>query len=648
MKREDSSGRKSASGRVPVRRLALGAAQVALLFFLVGADCANKQVRTYLQGALTVGIEPEVSVRVSGQATPLRPAGAAVRNVLVQRLSTNGPRWVTVKWTPPRGATAVSFPGIQPVNPPGPAPYEFPDVPVSDAGDPLAVPGLVVAYTAPAPPQPLGAQTVVDVFTAQTANGKRYSASFVDPMNGGGAAASAPAAAPAGADGDVGAAASGAYSWRSVTQTVVPVSNVPLDQTLCQNWAGLLQSGSFFVALRFPAQAAGGSAALPLVFDPANSMPRVELQSTDSAPASIFALRLELDPDRLGFAENNLPAAPGERWLTLAPRTQPTVTCPGGLAGGWALHADLDLDLGGATTSCADCTLQEYLCWEGDAPPFVFPAAALSAATAYRGAGTTCAGPVALRLVGEPPSPPLTVEGSNLARYGGFALVKFAHVLRGWMTEDRGAAAELTATSAQGFPWQLYADSSLTQPITAPVAISGSAQFNFWASARLPFGYEGQDTVTITATPTEPGAAPIWVTDNVWVGSWSAPPHDPELHVEAASVPSGGAVSVSGALPDGHYRLVVVPNGAWLPGACYSGPERASVEVDVVDGTLPPTVVWPTAVAGGYDVLALSGSCAAPGVAGLAAADTRIVTGDGLQAAAAVSVQYGLARHLRH
>lgn len=653
---ETASGRRAARVGVPGRRLVVGAAQVALLFFLVGADCANKQVGTTLQAQLADGVAPEVSVRAVGQAAALTPAGAAQRSVFVQCQKPGGPDTVTVLWYPPAGASAIGFPDAQPNNPQGPPPYEFADVPVSDVTDGQAAASLTVAYGAPAPPQPLGALTVVDVFTAVTAAGDRYSASFADAE----VAAEPPAAAPPGAGAGL---ASGVpalafqggsgYSWWAATQALTPVSSVPLDQALCQSWSDLLQGGAFFVALRFPVQAPDASdarsAPLPLVVPASGaSAPRLELRATDPAPATVFDVPLELRPDRLGFAENNLPHADGERWLTLAPAAQPAAVCPADLAGGWALQADLALDLGGTASSCAECTIQEYLCYEGAVPPFMFAAPALGAQATYQGAGTTCVGPMALRLVGDPPSPPFTLEGAGLARTSANALVKFGHTLRGWLAGDAETAADLTTTSAHGLSWQLYSDSALKHPISNPVTISGSAQFDFWAAARLPFGFRGQDTVTIAATSTEPGAAQTWTTDHLWAGAWTAPPVPPELHVASAAVPTGRSISVSGSLPDGAYRLVVVANGAWLPGTCYTGPVRASVDVQVADGTLPPTVVWTKAATGSYDVLALAGSCAAAGVTALAAEDTRIVTGDGLSPAAAVAVRYAVSRHLSH
>jgi hypothetical protein len=628
------------------RRVALGVAQAGLLFFLVGADCANQQLTTVFNAQLAGGAAPEVKVRVVGQAGALAPGGMAERSVFVQCPRPGGPETVTVLWYPPAGATAPLFAGLQPANPEGPPPYEFAGVPVSDIAEAGALASLVVAYAAPAPPLPIGARSVVDVFTAVTASADHYSASFEDVESTTGATPAAPAvAAPTGLrTPTVTAEAADGYSWWAATQTVSPASGQPLDQTLCQSWADLFQGGKFFVAFEFPVTTPDASdvrsVSLPLVA-PAGEVwaPRIELVSTQPAPTPVFSVPLELRPDHMGFAENSLPQVAGSRWLTLAPvPPQPPVACPADLTGEWELHGDVAFDLGGAASSCADCVIQEYLCLEGSSTPPIFASAKLGAQSIYQGGGTTCVGPIPLRLVGDPPAPPFTVEKTGLARTGGNALVTFAHTLRGWLAGDTETTASFSVRSARGVTWRLYSDSGLTSPLPNPVTISGPAQLDFWAAARMPFGFRGTESVTVTATSTEPGGAATWTSDHLWSGPWAAPPPSPVLHVASSLVVTNAPVTVSGVLPDGAYRVVLVPNGTWLPGECYTGGPVAALDVVVTGGSLPPTVLWPRARYGDYDALALANGCAVE--------YTRIVTGDGLSAAAAVAVRSQVSRRL--
>jgi hypothetical protein len=654
------------TGQVAARRLAKAAAKAALLLFIVGADCSNKGVDTAFLVQLVEGVAPEVSVRAVGQVAAVTPGSLAQRSVFVQCLKPGGPDAVTVLWYPPAGATSLTFPGVQPANLLGPPPYEFPDVPVSDVADPQAVASLTISYAAPAPPQPTGASTFVDVFTAVTAAGNRYSAAFADAESAGGASLAALARAD-GSAGSLGAqglagssAADGGYSWWSAQETITPTEPVPLDQTLCQGWAELLQGGGFFVALRFPVRLPDAtdvrSVPLPVVAPAsAASAPRLELRATQPAPSPVFSVPLELRPDRLAFAENNLPQADGERWVTLAPSAQPAAACPADVTGEWDLRGDLSFDFGGTSGSCSECVIQEYLCYAGSSAPFFFTsgAATIGAQMTYQGAGTTCVGPIPLRLAGAAPVPPVTLEGAGLARTSANALVKLAHRLRGWLAPDGETAVDLSLASARGIHWRLYSDSALRHPIAGPVTISGSAQFDFWAATRLPFGFRGQDSLTVTATSAEPAGAQTSTSDHIWAGGWTAPPPVPELHAGSPNIDRGSQITVSGALPDGAYRLVVVPNGAYLPGTCYTGEVLAAVDVTVSDATLPPTVVWSFAAVGSYDILALAGSCggsalAGQGVSAFAADDTRIVAGDDLSPVAGVVVRYAVHRHIRH
>jgi hypothetical protein len=103
---------------------------------------------------------------------------------------------------------------------------------------------------------------------------------------------------------------------------------------------------------------------------------------------------------------------------------------------------------------------------------------------------------------------------------------------------------------------------------------------------------------------------------------------------------TGGAIVTSGTLPNGSYRIIAVPNGAFVPGECYGGPELAAVDVTVTDDTLPATEVWPSATAGRYDVLVLGAVCAEAGPLAAAGAEggSVIVACDDCSAAAGVEV----------
>jgi hypothetical protein len=635
-------------------RAALGwVLKAGVLLAIGGADCRSRVAKLTSQVSLVDGRTPEVAVRVVGQPGQPAPGAPVSRSLLVQCPRPGGPDTVTVRWTPPEGATAIAFPDLQPTNPLGPAPYEFAAVPVSDSNDPQAEASLAVAFAAPAPPQPAGGPTFIDCFIAVTPAGNEYSASFEDSVAGTSGVGAVAAADGAAASGTVAAKrAAGGYRWWQAAVTLRPDGDLPLDQALCQDWAGFLQDPAFFLAVRVPAASMSGdsrSAPLPLVVpEPAFAGPRVELRTTEPPAATVFTAALELRPDRLGLAAAVLPAAPGERWMTLGVSPVPPASCPDGLAGAWELYGELALDFGGGDDSCRECVLELYPCYEGSTPPFFFTDAAtaagrVAAESTVQRSDVTCAGPIALRLAADPPLPPITLAETNLRRASPNALVKLAHTLRGWLASGEQTDVTLTVSSARGVPWNLYRDSALQLPIGGPVTISGSAQFDFWAAARLPFGFRGPESVTVTASPAEPLEGSAWAADHLWSGAWTPPPPAVALALESGALYEGAAVRVSGTLPDGDYRLVVVPNGAWAPGDCFAGDAVATIDIAVSENTLPSTVVWPAATTGAFDVLVLSGQCLpAAGVGGaekaLAAGDAQIVTCSDCSEAAGVNV----------
>jgi hypothetical protein len=642
-------------------RAAVGWTVKALVLLAIGgADCRSRGVSVVSEVDLVDGTPPAAAVRILGQAGAVPPGGAVTRSVHVACPKPGGPDTVTVRWTPPQGATGLSFPTLQPVNPLGPAPYEFTDVVVVDSNDPDAEPSLAVGYSAPAPPLPSGGATFVECFTAVLADGSEHSASFADAVAGSDAAAG-PAVAGAEARHELDPApvppvagrSADASMWWQAALTLQPPAEVPLSETLCQEWAAFLQDPSFFVAIRVPAAADATdprSAPIPLVVPDLLAPERasIELRTTGGLPATVFAAALELRPERLGLAASVLPPAGGERWMTLGVSPEPPLSCPGGLAGAWDLHAELAFDLGGNADWCRECVLEQYFCYEGSTPPFFFvdtasAAVRVSAEAAVQRSGVTCTGPIPLRLAGEPPQPPITLEGSELRRANANSLVKLAHTLRAWLADQEQTDVTLAVSSSRGVPWSLYSDSALQHPIQGPVTISGSAQFDFWASTKLPFGFRGPESVTVTASPSQPPGGSAWVADHLWAGAWTAPPPAIALSIESATLYEGAPVRVSGTLPVGSYRLVVVPNGAWVPGECFAGEVLADVDVTASETTLPPTVVWPAATTGSFDVLALSGPCpTAIGAAGpaeaLAAGDVHVVASMDSSLAAGVEV----------
>lgn len=87
-------------------------------------------------------------------------------------------------------------------------------------------------------------------------------------------------------------------------------------------------------------------------------------------------------------------------------------------------------------------------------------------------------------------------------------------------------------------------------------------------------------------------------------------------------------MKAGGRLPPGSYSLCVVPKGTYSAGRSYSGASLNCVPLSSSGGAFGPLIIWPSAVSGGYDLLALGG----------ADGDT-IIAGDKLGAAVGLVVQ---------
>ncbi|MGQ9599821.1 MAG: hypothetical protein ACUVWZ_10435 [Anaerolineae bacterium] len=153
----------------------------------------------------------------------------------------------------------------------------------------------------------------------------------------------------------------GYYRWRITTWVEAP--GLALTADLCQDGVDLLQSDTAFIALRFPVQppplAETDPYTLPVSFDD-GYLPYLSLLDMRSMPpTTILTTALEYKLWYLTFAENELPAAPGERWLALGAVTSPTITCAGLpelAAGQWEVRADVWLDLRAWARSCLSTT----------------------------------------------------------------------------------------------------------------------------------------------------------------------------------------------------------------------------------------------------------------------------------------------------
>jgi len=490
-------------------------AVVALMGSLTNCDCEDGKSK-----------KSDSTAQVSGQP-PKRyaldvqnPAGNTFQVMVTSPGPPHGSE-VHVFWYIPDGATNVQ------TNPPagnagkGCVAWVLPVNP--DTGKTMPV---SVNYTAPPGSQVTDTFMVWGPFYTSTAR------SFARTVSGQGAQAMAsagllPARSPA-------ARQAGYYRWQ--TTTLVAAPGLALTADLCQDGVDLLRSDTAFIALRFPVQppplADTDPYTLPVCLGDGYS-PYLGLLDERSVPATtILTAALEYKPRYLTFAENELPAAPGEHWLALGAVTSSTVGCAGLPelpAGQWEVQADLWLDFGGLQDTNLGAVLPIYYCYEGQASPIPLGVlGARASATSYQGWGITCLGPDSLTLRDGPGDWELAGEGIGWVT--ATQTISFAHTLYNWTLYPHPPLTfTLEATSTLPAGWAFYADPAGQTPLVGPVRVDDYLEF--WVFGQAPAdAADGPYELFVTARTGDALPADQQATDLMWVGDWVAPPPSPFLH----------------------------------------------------------------------------------------------------------------------
>jgi hypothetical protein len=459
---------------------------------------------------------------------------------------------VNMVWTPPPGATNFSF--SQPPEPGGP-PFQWKNV------DPLG--GFTQVSVdfdlPPLPPSrtnmmvgdtlqasPVDHPEVVSAATAYTLIDKNLAAADTSLSLGylpSDTAAPPPATAP-------------------VTGTI-PVWHALLYYTpggptlttaVCQDAIDLLRAGDAFFALRVPKPTAPVTASVPLpfVYDPP-LFPSLNLRDF-TASQVIFTGTLAYRPERQTFANNSLPSAPNEHWVTMALAAD-AMACPAGLnipAPRWGIALSLALDLSGQPGQCAGCVLPYYLCYAGQDDPLANPALTLvgnlpqgSAVTSYQGEGITCVGPNLLQMsdwdsAWEVNGPPAIYISPTVT-----TTITLPYQISNLLSDSPLQVASLAVTATVDADWQWYAGSWIgpnpNEPLTFPLTVPEGDTAYVWLVGSLPSGTaDGPYTVKVTATAA--AAPPTWaVASQIWVGDWVAPPPQPPPAAPQQLLPSDGA-----------------------------------------------------------------------------------------------------------
>ncbi len=469
----------------------------------------------------------DFQVRLQANAPQARPGERATRTLKGQ--GDPGTSKVTYSWTPPAGATNLSF---------NPAPDV--DGPPALWLDLSPDKEINISYNQPSLPPGERASLAIDVAVAEW-DGQSSITSFTTLITNESLRVTAPRSratlAPR-------SPAAEAELWEIRQWT--DQGGITLTTDLCRDWFDLLQSDDTFLALRAPVSPTTNITEgypLPIVFGGSYSN-TLQLFDYDTF-SPVISAPVEVRPERFGFLENSLPSAPGEHWLALGLTSEPII-CPAGLEIGpdrWGFKAIGYLDLAHQVDSCQGCVLPVYYCYEGQEAPSIpgtkggTVAAAVAqvlartlGVTSYQGEGITCFGPQAVPLKDD--APQWQLGGATAVWVTPTQTITLYHSIHLDYNTDP-MTFTLDHAGTLGVEWHLYdgdsIDPDLDAPLTLPITATREEPRYLWFISEPIPGQtaSGAHTFFITATSTMAPYESLWTSDQVWVGGWVIPPLEP-------------------------------------------------------------------------------------------------------------------------
>lgn len=434
-----------------------------------------------------------------------------------RKLSWTGNQPDRLIYSPPPGATGVAFPDPTKQPQPGGPPYVFQNPPKD----------IPVQFNFPAAPQGVTSWTVAE--TAQSTNGTGTSSVTLDTSltSTGAILKSAAGRTVLTSDGKPpNLAAPNALAL----QRWYWMDNVTMNTALCQQVVDWLQSSNTFVALRTPVTFPTGDSnyyknpAL-LVTDSINQA-RIEL--TDKMKSVMNPIPLEMRPERLTFAGNRLPAATGERWVTMGVAANPKATCPADLnLTAWEFFLMVPFDLSGNTGE-----VPIYFCQEGQNPPPTGQTVQkvsggqplLGASGAVQADGITCIGPQPHSLATN-----FTFKFGNPAIAWGIKPPKEVKIFHELYVNGGPLSLNFIIDSPiNGAVWKLFKGTEtapdFNQQIVSPTTIPFGVNF-LWLVGTIPDGTSaGSYNVIVSAEKAGDPTVKTSVTDLLWVDVWVPPP----------------------------------------------------------------------------------------------------------------------------
>lgn len=468
-------------------------------------------------------------IQDSGPGAGFAPGQPVGRELLMTGfVGQDGPSTVEVEWTPPDGASELTFLSHPADNPDGPAPFRFSAVPVGSLEDPVR---LQVRYVAPAKVLTAVNDTfrVLDPDTGETVHVSSLTSPGVGvellrrsmPRGRTLAEDELPRASKVGA--------SARAAWVS-QQWIYAHDPQEFDETMCRQVFDAVASGNLFVAVHFPRRTVGSG--VPVVLSDGVE-PRVSLidYTAPSDQREALSFDLELAPERMSWIAANMAATSGYDWTALRPNLATVPACPAGIsigAGMWEFYSETLIDYADDPGECSGCTLEHHVCWEGQDPPvqgLVSSAGRSGGLKSVQADGVTCFGPSAVRLhdMSSPPDPAFMLAAGEIA----FVEQPPERVIfHSWLTNNSQTSysVNLSAESSQGIQWRFFSNETATASLSQPLSLPASSGREVWIAADIPAGASGVESVRIVATATSAPGNPVWGTNIVHIGDWVPPP----------------------------------------------------------------------------------------------------------------------------
>jgi hypothetical protein len=317
------------------------------------------------------------------------------------------------------------------------------------------------------------------------------------------------------------------YLWETVMWHYT--EGLTLTAELCHDYAHLFDPDTAFVALRFPVQPPtlpySAPYTLPVSFRNDASPHAVLLDERAFPVTSILTVPLEYKAQYLTFAENELPSAPGEHWLTLGAVSSPTIeidcdSLPDLADSEWEVRTRVWLDFGGVQDTAMGHMLPLNYCYEGQELPSAMSQALGQAGISYQGWGITCVGPHYLTLLDWPDWELTDQSGAWITPTQS---VTFTHRIYKSTFKPLSFTLEVSSTLDAG--WVIYDGQVGQTPVPDPLRVDSGATHYFRVVGQAPVGTaDGSYTLFVTARTDDTLPALRRVSDLMWVGNWVAPP----------------------------------------------------------------------------------------------------------------------------